>query len=356
MIKSIVSLTAVLTALAFVARAGEDKPPVKPDKPAPVTVGDYRLSGPHTSGNLTIYLLHGKDKSDAKEFLTLEEAMAQKVVVVNETGSVNQLTIENLSTDKNVYIQSGEIVKGGRQDRTLQNDLILPPKSGKLPLASFCVEHGRWSGRGGESAAVFASSNDAVASKELKIASKVSGNQGEVWKEVAKTQDKLSSSVGQSVNAPVSGSSLQLSLENEKVKEKTEEYIKELSKVIEKEPDAVGYAFAINGKFNSADVYASAALFRKLWPKLLKASAVEAVAEIKKDQKFEAVKATDVQTAMLDAEKGKETEKAAAESTQLKMRESDKNLMFETRAKRAKDDTAAPAAPSEWTHRNYIQK
>ena len=48
----------------------------------------------------------------------------------------------------------------------------------------------------------------------------------------------------------------------------------------------IGYAFAINGKVNSADVYASHELFQKLWPKLLESSAVEAFSELQKDKKF----------------------------------------------------------------------
>ena len=47
----------------------------------------------------------------------------------------------------------------------------------------------------------------------------------------------------------------------------------------EKETDVVGYVFAVNGKLNSADLYPSNALFRKMWAKLLRASATEAIAE-----------------------------------------------------------------------------
>ncbi len=41
--------------------------------------------------------------------------------------------------------------------------------------------------------------------------------------------------------------------------------------------DIVGYVFAVNGKLNSADVYPSNGLFRKMWGKLLTASAIEAI-------------------------------------------------------------------------------
>jgi hypothetical protein len=77
-----------------------------------------RLSGPYKHDNLSIYLVHGQDRVQTK-YLTLTEALEQHKVVVYETGSVNQLQIENLSKE-DVYIQSGESVKGGRQDRVLK--------------------------------------------------------------------------------------------------------------------------------------------------------------------------------------------------------------------------------------------
>src|SRR5215510_2245518 len=57
----------------------------------------YRLSGPYSHQNLSIFLVHGNQSEPTKAFLTLQEALAQKKVVVYETRSVNELTIENLS-------------------------------------------------------------------------------------------------------------------------------------------------------------------------------------------------------------------------------------------------------------------
>lgn len=141
---------------------------------ASTCAAEYRISGPHTHANLAVFLIHGSNQT-AKKFLTLQEALQQHKVVVYETGSVNQLAIENVSADEDVYIQSGEIVKGGQQDRTLKDDLILPTKSGKVPIASFCVEHGRWSRRGQEAVRNFDSAPQAVASKEMKMAVRVAG-------------------------------------------------------------------------------------------------------------------------------------------------------------------------------------
>ena len=72
--------------------------------------------------------------------LTLEEALTSGVAQVRETSDVNSLEIENLG-DTPVFVQAGEIVKGGKQDRTLMVSLLLPPKSGRVPIASkaFCT-------------------------------------------------------------------------------------------------------------------------------------------------------------------------------------------------------------------------
>ena len=82
------------------------------------------ISGPVTHGNLAIYFVHGEE-APGRVTLTLQEAMAKGTVRVAETGSVNELRIEN-SGDEDVYIQSGDIVKGGRQDRVLTVSFVLP--------------------------------------------------------------------------------------------------------------------------------------------------------------------------------------------------------------------------------------
>src|SRR5258708_38940285 len=87
-----------------------------------VETADLKLSGPYPHGNLSVFLVHGPDRLAGKNFMTLQEALEAKKAVVYETGNVNQLTVENLSKDEELFIQSGDIVKGGQQDRTLEYD------------------------------------------------------------------------------------------------------------------------------------------------------------------------------------------------------------------------------------------
>src|SRR5688572_31326248 len=63
---------------------------------------------------------------------------------VYETSDVNELAVENISRQFDVFIQSGDIVKGGKQDRVLAVSIIIAARSGRVKIESFCVESGRW--------------------------------------------------------------------------------------------------------------------------------------------------------------------------------------------------------------------
>lgn len=297
-----------------------------------VSAGDaLRITGPYTHDNLSIFLLHDKKPVSGKRYITLQEAMLQRKVVVHETGSVNQLEVENLSDDE-IFIQSGDIVKGGKQDRVLKDDLILESRSGKVPLAAFCVEHGRWTKRGGESQTAFAASNDAVAAKSMKMAVRARSDQQEVWKEVAANQALLSSAIGMAAPASASPSSYQLTLENKAVKEISLGYQKSLEKIVEGKPDVIGFAFAINGKINSAEIYATNDLFTRLWPKLIKAAAVEATSERGKPA-HAAAKTADVKGFVEKSEAAPGTARNLSKREQVVTRDSPTGFAYESRDK-----------------------
>lgn len=297
---------------------------------------DYRISAPYTHKNLTIFLIHGKDQSTKKNILTLQEAMERRLFVVYETSNVNELAVENLSKEFDVFIQSGDIVKGGKQDRVLAISIIIPARSGRVLIQAFCVESGRWTKRGNEDTGKFSSSNERIVTKDLKLAANSARSQQEVWAKVSEAQDKLSQNVGGAVAAPSSRTSLQLSLENGKVAATADEYVKKLSKVIEGKTDVIGYAFAVNGEINSADIYVSNALFKKLWLKMLKATATEAVAEADGRTRTREVKADSVNAFLKEADKAEAKERPTASGARLISREDEANAVFETRDEKQK--------------------
>lgn len=306
---------------------------------------ELRLSGPYPHDNLSIYLVHGQDRVKTG-YLTLSEAIEQHQVVVYETSNVNQLQVENRS-DRDIYIQSGEIVKGGRQDRVLKDDIIVTRASGKVDITAFCVEHGRWTQRGDESVQAFAASPNAIASPQMKRAVKDGGQQAAVWAEVASAQESLARNLNAPVKARASESSYQLTLESPQVKKTAAGFSADLGGLAAKHPDALGFVVVVNGKVTGADVYATHDLFRKLWPKLLDSAAVEAMAAPKPDGKIAQPPMADIRAAATGYGARVSEEKQLNRRTSTVKAELPQGLVFETR------DSTTPDAP---LHRSFVVK
>ncbi|MGB7200813.1 MAG: DUF6569 family protein [Pyrinomonadaceae bacterium] len=323
-----------------------------------------RVSAPYTHKNLTIFLIHGADASPSRDLITLQEAMEKKIFIVYESDDVNELIVENISPDFDVFIQSGDIVKGGKQDRVLAISVIIPRNSGKISIEAFCVESDRWEGRGNESKKQFSSSEERIVSKELKIATNGdvsgsgsgsvigggtgggtgSGSQTEVWKEVANSQRNISANVSVDVTANSSASSLQLSLENKKLKKATEDFVNKLADITKGKSDVIGYAFAINGKINSADIYLSNHLFAKLWPKMLRAAVVEAISLDDKPKAAGQPTAGDISNFLTTADRGAKKERQTVAKSKVITRATKNEAVYEARDKA---DVVV--------HRNYVK-
>jgi hypothetical protein len=332
------------------------------------------VSSPHVHENLAVYFIHGESAAGPVP-LTLQEALDKGSVRVLETGDVNELKIENTGSE-DVFIQTGDIVKGGKQDRVLTMSFVLPPKSGEVALAAFCVERGRWSARGTESVAAFASAAEMMPSREAKLAMRAPRpamadvaheaheegaanrteqlqranreylRQSEVWESVAKVQGALSAGLNADVASTSSTTSLQLSLENEKLKEARAAYVRALQPQGEEKDDIIGYVIAVNGRINSADVYPSNALFRKMWPKLLVAAVTEAIgSESDKAAAAPAPSAAGVSEFLATAEKGNAQEQVVNPLSRQELRDADAALFVEARR-----------GDGSWVHRNYLAK
>lgn len=324
---------------------------VPAEKGAPVKSSEFKeftLSGPYTYKNLTMFLVHAPDTFPSQGVLTLSEALDQNLVMVYETSSVNNLAIENVSEKYHVYLQAGDIVKGGKQDRTMGYDMVLSPKSGKLDLPAFCVESGRWRGRGQESSHAFAENTNMVSSKALKQAVRGVKSQSEVWENVSTLQSKLSTNVGEDIRDERSSSSLQLALENEKLQNLKAEYIQNLEKIVEQQQNVRGFVFGIHGQINCAEVYGSSVIFAKMWNKLLNAAVIEAIAEQNQPAgDIPSITTEQVKEFLVQVEQAQARGVKVGNRTQNVEQETDAVQMFEARDIENAD---------EWIHRQYIKK
>lgn len=244
-----------------------------------LSLASKRISGPHHSGDLTVYLVHGPDRCDSHRFETLADALSRKVVVVHETGLVSRLEIENLSREKDLLVLAGEIVKGGRQDRTLGVDLVVPAGS-RLPIPAYCVEYRRWAPRCGEDVARF-SGSDFMLTKEALMQAKLSKSQRGVWSSISNSHGKLSKYLEGDVASPVSPSSYQLMMEHPRMRARVSEVRERFSHLLSDNPDAVGFVFLTHGQISSADVFACSQLARNYFEKHLEAALVDTANQAK---------------------------------------------------------------------------
>lgn len=315
-----------------------------------VAAGEFWISGPYAHNNLSIFLVHGKERWSGRVPLTLKEALDQGRVVVHETGEVGELSIENRTGSEEIYVQAGDIVKGGQQDRVLITDLILSPRSGKVPIAAFCVDQGRWSQRGKEAVEWFASSNEQLPTKKLNLAAREKKDQMEVWREVAGLGGSLMHvpNAGLTLSSGVAETaSMVITLESRPVQDSTKKYRKALGRIIDNKWDALGCVFAVNGNLTGGEIYASHELFRKMWPKLLKASAVEAVADLKGKTVFEPATEGGLKRLFEDLQKASASEHPVSSRIRVLLKESPQALLFETWDRQRKES---------WIHRSYLTK
>lgn len=274
------SLVAIVLSAVAVNRAEE---PAEEQAEAPKTTPDapdltqYTLSGPYSHKNLAVYLLHSQ-KRDERDFLTLNEGLKSGLVKVTEMENeqVSSLLVENRS-DKPLFLQEGDRVTGGKQDRTIYSSLVIAAKSAPQPIPAFCIEPSRWSG----SKDFVDNPNPGYASNAVRQAAKVSMNQAKVWERVGSTKKQLA----EVLRTGNETTSLNEAIDSEKVVEATRDFQNELGSLFDKHKDAVGFAFAINGEILEVNAFPGNRLAAKVFPRLVETYAVDAVVAAALDKK-----------------------------------------------------------------------
>jgi len=270
------------------------------------------VSGPFSYGALTIWLLDGPSTIE-HPYLTLEQALERGSAVIHENNS-QTLWIENRS-DTDLFVQSTDLIKGGQQDRMVQDDQIIAPHTTSYALNVYCIEKGRSTKRGAEPLETFSSSHwmaplphmrivarhdltsqlltphlgglTAPDSSQLELFESVQTPilpfgttdpaQESVWGDVSNVQHGLTTVLRDSVTQNASPTSLELALEATSLKDREHAFEKHLKDIAEDDKNAVGYVYAIGDKIVASDIYGSHALFLSMWPKLLRAAGAEAI-------------------------------------------------------------------------------
>jgi hypothetical protein len=185
----------------------------------------------------------------------------------------------NKSTDRPLFIQLGELLKGGLQDRAVATDLILDPGEKNDGVTAYCVEQARWSKREAEDHTKFVPAQEFVSTKPLRKSLDRQEDQSAVWAAVSSAQSEMASAVPGYSQPTVSSSSYKLSLEDAALQKNIEEWFRVINEQSRLDDKTVGVAITINGRLEKIDWYGHAQVFHRLWAGLLRAAVLEALLE-----------------------------------------------------------------------------
>ena len=304
--------------------------------PAEAEHGPYRVLAPIESGNLLLFPVvrtSGKSVS-ATPFLTLDEGIKSGQVEVTEAGraqgglvrprdredgpsirpqfrlpgdpnpwltryrgdQVNTLVLAN-NSGKPLLLLAGEIVTGGKQDRVIAKDRIVPAGGDPIDLSVFCIEPGRWT----ESSPVFGASAGAathgfMVQPTVRQQAMVAKDQQEVWNSVHRSISQLSLvasapaasaggpvAAGGGFNPGVNTTSYAKAVQNSEISSKVDEAAAPLTKSREqvlaqlRDEHAIGVVVAVRGEIVWADLFADTELLGRYWTKLVRSYAAESL-------------------------------------------------------------------------------
>lgn len=231
--------------------------------------GEVAIAKPITFNKISLFIISqvNKDTKKPQDFITLKEGLARGIVTVSEqkSATVRTLQVTNHS-DKPLFIQGGDVVEGGQQDRAISVSLIIQPRT-TVDVPSLCVEPSRWTGQSQFRASKIYSCSNAMRLAILRR------NQNAVWEQVR----QIKAQAEEITKQKSSTSSFTEEITNGQMRKASGEYEKIFAKLAEQYPDALGLAYILNGEIYAIEFFQSHLLFKQAYPKLIKAYVKEAV-------------------------------------------------------------------------------
>ena len=256
---------------------------------------NFKVLSPISHNNLTIFPVAASSTHDTSDFITLDEGVRSGEVVVTEAGQlgglirgphrriptstgpqVNSLVLVNNSKHPLILL-AGEIVTGGKQDRVVGKDRVIPAESDPVDLGVFCVEPGRWT----QESDHFSSMKSQMAQPSVRSKAMVAQDQRQVWDSVGIANGAVAGAI---TGGPISRqSSYAKTFDDERVRKAIAEQAAPLEQSYSslmkelRDQHAVGVVVGVGGRLIWADLFASTALLNKYWPKLVRSYAAEAL-------------------------------------------------------------------------------
>jgi hypothetical protein len=193
---------------------------------------------------------------------------------------VNRLVLVNNSSHP-LLLLAGEIVTGGKQDRVIGKDRLVPAHSDAIDLSVFCVEPGRWT----EMSSNFKGMSAQMAQPSVRRKAMADKDQQQVWNSVRSAQESVAAAAAPPpAAAELRGtSSYARVMDNADVRKQVDEIAAPVQRDYQglirelRACNAVGVVAAVGGRPIWVDIFASTSLLEKYWPKLVRSYAAEAL-------------------------------------------------------------------------------
>jgi hypothetical protein len=319
------------TVMAAVLAVGQYQPAAA----GPVESSTYKVLKPIESGDLTLFpVMRANGKTPpADQFLTLDEGLKNGEVEVTEAGrvrglvrprgattlayrgdQVNTLVLVN-NSKRPLLLLAGEIVTGGKQDRVIAKDRIVPAGGDPIDLSVFCIEHGRWTESSEKFGATAKTSTGSfMVQPTVRQEAMVAKDQQQVWNSVNGAISTMAMAAAPATGGPVGRGSMSSTVQVQPdsiavhgssggatlpttsyakamqtlaVSAKVDEAAAGLMQSREqalaslRQEHAVGVVVALHGEVIWADIFSDTELLTRYWMKLVRSYAAEGLVATK---------------------------------------------------------------------------
>ena len=220
-----------------------------------------QVGKPYRCRGLVVFPLALAEVRDRSDYLCLDEAIRRGELEITEYGRgvVSKLLVENFS-GAYVFLLGGEILSGGKQNRILREDVLLPPRSGRVVVPVYCIEQDRWTAPRG----AFAPEGSIPHSALRKKAARGSA-QEEVWREAAKKARELDAGSRTKDYGEI--------YRKAEVRKGLESYRRAIRRI--RLPRTVGMVVARGTRILGCDAFCNPGLFSKLGEKIIDSYALD---------------------------------------------------------------------------------
>jgi hypothetical protein len=236
--------------------------------PPPEALTDGAFLAPIQIEGLTLIpIVETAASEPAQDVLVLDEAMRTKLVTIREVdgGRVDQLELTNRS-DQPLFVLAGEIILGGKQDRVIAANTVIPAKTTQA-VAVFCVERGRW-----DNSSTEFTTAEALAHNRLRGNASYDA-QGDVWDEV-----NVSNSRQRTTSSTDTYRTIAVQQRDGAYRSLEDRVYAALGGIpVADRARMIGYAIALDGNVTAIDLFRSSRLFAKLERKLVRSYLAEVV-------------------------------------------------------------------------------